>query len=132
MPYINNSVTLLYIQFDTWMERNVSIKEYRKVLKNIRGVVSGRKEVPMLKDRWKEIKTADHLECSAILSDYYTWFNCDILKAVMETVKGVTELSFIPVLSHMWMRYTDTPNGTSSSAQHLQDCQPQRALLTVY
>ena len=89
------------IQFKSWMEENVSIEEYRKVLTSIPGMKSGRKDVPMLTDRWKEIRAADHFECSAILSDYYTWFNCDILRKVVQTVKTKTQNDRTDILSSL-------------------------------
>ena len=84
---LRKQFTIVICQFKSWMEENVSIEEYRKVITDIQGIMSCKKDVPMLMDRWKEIKTADHFECSNILSDYYTWFNCDILKEVVEIVK---------------------------------------------
>ena len=75
-------------KFKTWMKENVSVEDYRDILFNIPGTI--RKEVPMLQDRRKEIKVADHLECSLILSDYYTWFNCSVLKIVLEDAKNST------------------------------------------
>ena len=79
----------MILKFNTWMEDNVPVKNYRTILFNIPGTI--RKEVPMLRDRWKEIKVADHTECSVILSDYYTWFNCDVLKIVLQTAKTLTQ-----------------------------------------
>ena len=82
------------LKFRTWMKDNVSIEDYRIILSNIPGTI--RKDVPMLKDRWKEIKAADHSDCSVILSDYYTWFNCSILKQVLEDAKIITHIHVDP------------------------------------
>ena len=42
---------------------------------------------------------ADHTECSVILSDYYTWFNCDVLKIVLQTAKMLTQKDPKDILS---------------------------------
>ena len=84
---IFDHLTKVTLQFDRWMEENVSIEEYRKVLTRIQGMMSGKEDVPMLTGRWKEIRAADHFECSSILSEYYTWFNCDIMRKVVVNVK---------------------------------------------
>ena len=55
----------------------------------------------LYKGRWKEIGAADHFECSAILSDYYTWFNCDILRKGIETVQTKTQNDRIDILSSL-------------------------------
>ena len=89
------------IQFKSWMEENVSIEEYKKVLTSIPGMMSGKKDVAMLTDRWKEIGAADHFACSAILSDYYTWFNCDVLRKVIATVKTKTQNDRTDILSSL-------------------------------
>ena len=75
----------MVMKFETWMEENVTIEDYRKILLKIPG--SMRKDVPMLKDRWEEIEAANHFKCSAILSYYYTWFNCFVLKIILEDAK---------------------------------------------
>ena len=78
----------MILKFNTWMKENVSVENYRDILFYIPGTI--KKKVPMLQDRWKEIKAADHSECSVILSDYYTWFNCSVLKLVVEVAKTLT------------------------------------------
>lgn len=85
------------LTFNTWMKENVSVENYRDILFNIPGTIKN--EVPMLQDRWKEIKAADHSECSVILSDYYTWFNCSVLKIVLEAAKTLTHKDPTDILS---------------------------------
>ena len=87
----------MVLRFKTWMEENVTVEEYRKILLSIPGTM--RKDVAMLKDRWKEIKVADHSDCSVILSDYYTWFNCSVLKKVLEDAKILTHKDPVELLS---------------------------------
>ena len=85
---ISKKLRLMVHKFKTWMQENVSVEIYRDILFTIPGTI--RKEVPMLQDRWEEIKMAYHTECSVILSDYYTWFNCSVLRAVLEDAKTLT------------------------------------------
>ena len=87
----------MILRFETWMEENVTVEDYRKILLKIPGTM--RIDVPMLKDRRKDIKAADHLDCSAILSDYYTWFNCSVLKKVLEDAKTLTNKGPVEILS---------------------------------
>ena len=87
----------MILKFNTWMKKKVPIKHYRNILFNIPGTI--RNEVPMLRDRWEQIKKADHSECSVILSDYYTWFNCSVLKKVVEDAKTLTHKDPTDVLS---------------------------------
>ena len=101
---INNEHRHMIHKFNTWMKDNVSVEVYRDILFNIPGTI--RKEVPMLQDRRKEIKVADHLECSLILSDYYTWFNCSVLKIVLEDAKNLTQKDPIDILSFV-QSYTE-------------------------
>ena len=76
------------LKFEVWMKENVTVEQYRQILLKLQG--SMRKDVPMLKDRCNEIRRADHAHCSAILSYYYTWFNCSVLKQVLEDAKILT------------------------------------------
>ena len=92
------------LQFRTWMKDNVSIEDYRDILSNIPGTM--KKDVPMLKDRRKEIKAADHSDCLAILSDYYTWFNCSVLKKVVQYAKTFTHKDPVELLSAL-QSYTE-------------------------
>ena len=57
-------------------------------------------------DRWKDIKAADHSDCSVVLSDYYTWFNCSVLKQVLEYAKTLTRKDPTDVLSNL-QSYTE-------------------------
>ena len=91
-------------QFNNWMENNVSVKQYRKLLSSIPGTV--RNNVPLLTDRWSEIKTADHSDLSVILSKYHTWFNCSILKQLLRLAKIETNSDPNEVLSSL-QSYTE-------------------------
>ena len=92
------------LKFDTWMEENVPIEDYRKILLRIPGTV--KKDVPMLKDRWEKIEAANHFKCSVILSDYYTWFNCSILKVVLQDSQAQTHKDPTDILSAL-QSYTE-------------------------
>ena len=94
----------MVLKFETWMEENVTVEQYRKILLKIPGTL--RKDVPMLKDRRKEIKAADHFECSAILADYYTWFDCSVLKQVVQIAKTLTKKDPIEIMSTL-QSYTE-------------------------
>ena len=85
---INTGHRHMILKFKTWMKQNVSVENYRDILLNIPGTI--RKEVTMLQDRWEDIKEADHSKHSQILSNYYSWFNCSILKIVLEDAKTLT------------------------------------------
>ena len=87
----------MVLKFRNWMKENVSIEDYRDILSNIPGTM--KKDVFMLKDRRKEIKEADHSDCLAILSDYYTWFNCSVLKHVLMDAKTLTQKDPTEILS---------------------------------
>ena len=87
----------MVLKFKTWMEENVTVEDYRKILTSIPGTM--RKDVAMLKDRLKEIEAANYFNCSAILSDYYTWFNCSVLKKVLEDAKTLTHKDPMELLS---------------------------------
>ena len=85
-------------QFNDWMKNNVSVEDYREILSRIPGTMKN--NVPLLKDRWKEIRAAaDHPDCSALLSDYHTWFNCSVLKIVLQRAKTITTNDPTEVLS---------------------------------
>ena len=75
-------------RFKVWMEKNVSVEDYRDLLLSIPGTMMN--TVPLLKDRWDEIKIATHKDCSALLSHYHTWFNCSVLKQVLQRAKILT------------------------------------------
>ena len=78
--------------FRSWMNKNVSLKEYKEILCTIPGIKSATKSIPMLHDRKAEIKAAkDHMECSDIVSEYYSWFNCSILEIIIGFVKIMTQ-----------------------------------------
>ena len=94
---IDSKYRCMVLKFKTWMEENVTVEDYRKILTNIPGTM--RIDVLMLKDRWKDIKAADHSDCSVILSDYYTWFNCSVLKKVLEDAKTLTHKDPTEILS---------------------------------
>ena len=94
----------MVLKFQVWMKKNVAVKQYRQILLNLQG--SLRKDVPMLKDRWDAIKVANHLDCSAILSSYYTWFNCSVLKQVLEDAKTLTHRDPKEILSAL-QSYTE-------------------------
>ena len=85
---INQKHGNMVLKFETWMEENVTVEQYRKILLKIPGTIKN--DALMLKDRRKDIKAADHSDCLAILSDYYTWFNCSVLKQVLEYAKTLT------------------------------------------
>lgn len=71
-------------QFSSWMEANVSLEVYKKILLSVPGMTSAVSNIHMLSDRKQEIMAAkSHLECIAMLSDYYSWFNYSILKTVV-------------------------------------------------
>ena len=85
-------------QFNDWMKNNVSVEDYREILSRIPGTMKN--NVPLLKDRWKEIRAAaDHPDCSALLSDYHTWFNCSVLKIILQRAKTITTNDPTEVLS---------------------------------
>ena len=88
-------------EFDIWMEKNVSIEEYRKVLTRMQGVMPWNKSATMLMDRREDIRAANHGECSTILSSYYTWFNCDILRKIVEIVKTETRSDKVKLISSL-------------------------------
>ena len=109
----------MILKFTTWMEENVSVENYRKILFNTPGTIKN--EVPMLQDRWKEIKAADHSECSVILYDYYTWFNCSILKTVVEDAKALTHKDPTDILSIL-QSYTEKVQ--KYSKRNIFECPP--------
>ena len=83
---------IIVSQFSNWIETNVSLEEYKKILITVPGFTSARKEVPMLRDRKQDIMAAkSHLECFAILSDYFSWFNYSILETVIYKAKVFTQ-----------------------------------------
>ena len=94
----------MVLKFETWMEENVTVEQYRKILLKIPGTM--RKDVAMLKDRLKEIEVANYFNCSAILSDYYTWFNCSVLIQVLEYAKTLTCKDPTDILSNL-QSYTE-------------------------
>ena len=87
----------MILRFKTWMEENVTVEDYRDILTCIPGTM--KKNVPMLIDRRKEIAAANYFNCSAILSDYYTWFNCSVLKVVLKVAKTLTQKDPTEMLS---------------------------------
>ena len=101
---INQKHGNMVLKFETWMEENVTVEQYRKILLKIPGTM--RNDVPMLKDRLKEIEVANYFNCSAILSGYYTWFNCSVLKQVLEYAKTLTRKDPTDVLSNL-QSYTE-------------------------
>ena len=101
---IDQNYTDMLHQFDAWMKDNISIEVYRNILCKIPGTL--KKDVPLLKDKGKEIKTADHYDCSILLSDYYTWFNCSVLTEVLTTAKKLTNKDPDKVLSSL-QSYTE-------------------------
>ena len=94
---IDDKYRYMVLKFKTWMAENVTVEEYREILTNIPGAM--KKGVAMLKDRQKEIEAANYFNCSAILSDYYTWFNCSVLKKVLEDAKTLTHKDPTEILS---------------------------------
>lgn len=96
---IDNAYFTAVNQFDDWMTKNVPVENYRKILLSISGTM--RNKVPLLKDRWDEIKIANQMDCSVLLSQYHTWFNCSILNEVLERAKTVTSKDPTEVLSSL-------------------------------
>ena len=82
---IDRKYSTMVVEFEYWMEINVVVTIYRKILSKVPGSMLN--NVPLLKDRWTEIKIADHADCSVLLSDYHTWFNCSALKQALELAK---------------------------------------------
>ena len=79
-------------KFSSWMDANISLEVYKKILLYIPGFTSARKEVAMLRDRKQDIMAAkSHLECFAILTDYFSWFNYSILETVIKKAKENTQ-----------------------------------------
>ena len=79
-------------EFSSWMEENVSVEVYKKILLTVPGVTSAVKEVKMLNDRKQKIMDAKcHLDCFAILLDYHSWFNWSILEAVISSANRKTQ-----------------------------------------
>ena len=111
------------LQFRMWMNSNVSIDEYRNILSNIPGTIKN--DVPMLKDRWNEIKVADHLECSVILSNYYTWFNCSVLKQVVQNAKTLTSKDPTKILSIL-QSYTEEVHNYCK--RNIFECPPHSSM----
>ena len=88
------------IQFESWMENNISVEEYRKILSNIPGAMKN--NVPLLKDRCSEIEAAtQHSQCSALLSGYHTWFSCSVLNKVLQLVNTLTGKVTTEVISSL-------------------------------
>ena len=85
-------------QFDDWMT-NVPVEIYRKILSSIPGTM--KTNVPLLKDRWSEIKIADHSDLSVLLKEYHSWFNCSVLKQVLQRANIVTKKDPTEVLSSL-------------------------------
>ena len=87
-------------KFDQWMEKYVPVEDYKKILVKIPGTMKN--DVPVLKDRCKEIiKAVNHFDCTLLLFDYHTWFNCSILKQVLEIAKIFTKEDPTNVLSSL-------------------------------
>ena len=85
-------LTIIVNKFCSWMKENVCLEEYKEILNNVQGIKSATKNVPMLHDRKEEINAAkNHRECSAILSDYYSWFNCSILENIITFANTKTQ-----------------------------------------
>ena len=106
-------------QFDDWMINNVPVEKYRKILSSIPGTMKN--NVPLLKDRWKEIKDADHSDLSVLLTDYHTWFNCSVLKHILQRAKTVTRHDPTEVLSSL---QTYTEKMLEYSKQNIFECPP--------
>ena len=84
---INTDYRAVVCQFKAWINENLSINSYRELLSGMGGSI--KKNVPFLRDRWKDIKYADHNDCSALLSEYHSWFNCSILEQVLNDAKTI-------------------------------------------
>ena len=83
---------IIVSQFSSWMKTNVSLEEYKEILLTVPGIASASKEVRMFHDRKQDIMAAkSHLDCFAILSDYYSWFNYSILETVISKAKRRTQ-----------------------------------------
>ena len=91
-------------QFKAWMENNVSVEDYRDLLLDIPGTM--KKNIPLLKDRWDDIKNANHKDCSALLYQYHTWFNCSVLKTLLQRARNLTKKDPTDVLCSL-QSYTE-------------------------
>ena len=81
---ISDQFSIVVDTFCSWMEENVSLMEYKQILCTLQGIKSPKKKVHMLHDRTEEIAaTEDHMRCFAIVSDYFSWFDCSILKKIV-------------------------------------------------
>ena len=95
--WIDEKYCKVVLEFRNWMKDNVFTVDYRNILSTIPGTL--RNDVPMLKDRWKEINMADHLNCSVILADYCTWFDCSVMKKVVQNVNTLTKKDPTEIMS---------------------------------
>ena len=101
---INNDYVTLVQQFKVWMQHNVSVEHYRDILSDLPGTMKN--NVPLLKDRWNDIRIATHKDCSALLADYHTWFNCSVLKSALQQAKNLTSKDPADVLCSL-QSYTE-------------------------